>query len=59
MNYSGERFLPNECSGEMAVEHYQRYQFAKQLVEGKIVLDAACGEGYGSSIVSEMASQVY
>ena len=59
MNYSGERFIPNECSGEIAVEHYQRYQFAKQLVGGKIVLDAACGEGYGSSIVSETASQVY
>lgn len=57
-SYTGERFLPEECRGEMAVEHYQRYQFAKQLVKGKRVLDAACGEGYGSSLLAEAADHV-
>lgn len=56
--YTGERFLPEECRGEIAVEHYQRYQFARQLAAGKKVLDAACGEGYGSSILAEVAAQV-
>lgn len=56
--YSGERFLPDECKGEMAIEHYQRYQFAKYLVENKTVLDVACGEGYGSSLLAENASKV-
>lgn len=57
-SYTGERFLPEECRGEMAAEHYQRYQFAAQLVKGKTVLDAACGEGYGSSLLAETASRV-
>lgn len=56
--YTGERFLPEECRGEIAAEHYQRYQFAKQFVKGKIVLDAACGEGYGSSLLAEKAAKV-
>lgn len=56
--YTGERFLPDECQGEMAIEHYQRYQFARQLVKGKKVLDAACGEGYGSNLLSRTAACV-
>ena len=56
--YTGERFLPDECQGEMAIEHYQRYQFARQLVKGKKVLDAACGEGYGSNLLSGAADCV-
>lgn len=59
MQYDGERFLPDECNGEIAVEHYQRYQFSKQFVKNKIVLDAACGEGYGSSLLAEDAIRVY
>lgn len=58
MKYSGERFLPAECKGEIAVEHYQRYQLACQVVSGKIVLDAACGEGYGSSLLAQHAKKV-
>lgn len=56
--YTGERFLPAECSGEIAIEHYQRYQFANQLVKDKYVLDAACGEGYGSSLLAREAAYV-
>ncbi len=57
--YSGERFLPEKCVGEMQIEHFQRYQFAKVFVTDKVVLDAACGEGYGSNLISEKAKQVY
>lgn len=56
--YTGERFLPEECLGEIAAEHYQRYQFARQFVKGKTVLDAACGEGYGSSLLAGTAANV-
>lgn len=59
MKYSGERFLPEECSGEIAAEHYQRYQLASQIVRGKTVLDAACGEGYGSSLLARDADKVF
>ncbi len=59
MKYSGERFLPGECTGEIAAEHYQRYQLACQAVGGKTVLDAACGEGYGSSLLARYAGTVF
>jgi SAM-dependent methyltransferase len=48
-----------ECSGEFVVpgstpsfiweEHVQRYRFAEPYVAGKIVLDVACGVGYGTA----------
>ena len=50
MEYTGERFLPENVHNEMSIEHYQRYLFARQLVKNAIVLDAACGEGYGSNM---------
>lgn len=58
MEYSGERFLPEECTGEIKIEHLQRYQMACQFCRDKIVLDAACGEGYGSSLIAKQAKQV-
>ena len=57
MRYSGERFLPEQCKGEMAIEHFQRYQMASQLADGKLVLDAACGDGYGSSLIARCAKK--
>lgn len=56
--YDGERFIPQECEGEIVIEHLQRYEMFKQLVKGKVVLDAACGEGYGSNILSSVAEKV-
>lgn len=55
--FTGERFLPS-CSGEIAYEHWHRYAFALQFVRGKRVLDAACGEGYGSALLSTVAASV-
>ena len=42
----------------MAIEHYQRYQMACQMAQGRTVLDAACGEGYGSSLLAQYAEKV-
>lgn len=56
MKYTGERFIPTECTDEMAIEHYQRYQFAQNVAVDKVVLDAACGEGYGTYLLSHKAS---
>ena len=58
MKYTGERFIPTECTDEMAIEHYQRYQFARNITAGKIILDAACGEGYGTCLLSQDALRV-
>lgn len=57
LEFTGERFLPN-VAGEIAYEHWHRYAFALRHVQGKRVLDAACGEGYGSALLAEAATAV-
>lgn len=57
VTFTGERFLPT-CTGEIAYEHWHRYAFARRFVVGKRVLDAACGEGYGTALLSKVASTV-
>jgi SAM-dependent methyltransferase len=54
----GERFLPGTMTGETALEHEHRYLFARQLVAGRVVLDIACGEGYGSALLARDAAEV-
>jgi ubiquinone/menaquinone biosynthesis C-methylase UbiE len=50
---TGERLLPAEQHGELVyAEHLARYQVAARLAEGRRVLDAACGEGYGSALLA-------
>src|SRR5271157_2796787 len=53
--FTGERFLPS-CRGEIAYEHWHRYAFARRFVQGKRVLDAACGEGYGTALLATVAT---
>jgi len=55
--FTGERFTP-ECVREIAYEHWHRYAFALSLVEGKQVLDAACGEGFGAALLASKAGSV-
>ncbi len=55
--FTGERFTP-ECVREIWYEHMHRYAFAQQFVRGRRVLDAACGEGYGSALLAATAAQV-
>lgn len=55
--FTGERFTP-ECVREIWYEHWHRYAFARPLATGKRVLDAACGEGYGSALLADVASDV-
>ncbi len=55
--FTGERFLPS-LSGEIAYEHWHRYAFARRFVEGRRVLDAACGEGYGTALLGAAAASV-
>jgi hypothetical protein len=55
--FTGERFTP-ERAGGVAQQHWHRYAFARPLVAGKRVLDAACGEGYGSALLARHAASV-
>ena len=57
LEFTGERFTP-ECVREIRYEHVHRYAFAQSLVRGKQVLDAACGEGYGSALLAATAASV-
>jgi len=57
LEFTGERFTP-ECVREIWYEHIHRYAFASTLVQGKRVLDAACGEGYGSAHLATVAQSV-
>jgi len=54
---TGERYMP-EMHGSIELEHLHRYLLAKQLTAGKRVLDIACGEGYGTALLSESAASV-
>jgi SAM-dependent methyltransferase len=57
LEFTGERFTP-ECEREIWYEHLHRYAFATRLCAGLNVLDAASGEGYGSALLSTVATKV-
>jgi SAM-dependent methyltransferase len=57
LDFTGERFTP-ECVREIWYEHWHRYVFARGFAAGKRVLDAACGEGYGSALLADVAAEV-
>lgn len=57
ISWSGER-IETFVFNESAIEHLHRYGIAKDFVKDKIVLDIACGEGYGSYILSSEAKAV-
>jgi ubiquinone/menaquinone biosynthesis C-methylase UbiE len=60
LTFTGERFVPGDpnAKGEMWYEHWHRYHYVLPLVAGKSVLDVACGEGYGSALMSRHAAEV-
>ena len=55
--WTGERYVP-EIQGNIALEHLHRYALACELAAGKSALDLACGEGYGSAMLAEVAQYV-
>lgn len=57
MEFTGERFVPS-LLGDIELEHLHRYLLACKTVEGKIVLDIASGEGYGSAMLARTARKV-
>ena len=58
LEWTGERYLPELESPEISYEHWHRYLFAREFAKNKIVLDIACGEGYGSYLLAGNAKKV-
>lgn len=58
LSYTGERLTTNVYN-DSTVAHLHRYGYALEYVKDKVVLDIACGEGYGTDILSGKASFVY
>lgn len=55
---SPERADPEQMAGHlMESEHRGRYLWAAQLAEGRKVLDAGCGTGYGTEILAAAGAQ--
>jgi predicted SAM-dependent methyltransferase len=54
---NGERFSP-DMGLQIALEHWHRYYLALERVKDKVVLDLACGEGYGSALLATHAKKV-
>lgn len=57
LEFTGERFMPG-IQGNIEIEHLHRYLQACKITAGKVVLDIASGEGYGSAMMAENAARV-
>jgi SAM-dependent methyltransferase len=53
-----ERIVPDEEPPGIVALHLKRYLFAQPYCAGKVVLDAACGSGYGSAALGHVATRV-
>ena len=57
MAHTGERLSAGH-SLETEVEHFHRYYMARAFCRDARVLDIACGEGYGSALLAQVAASV-
>lgn len=55
--WSRERIETNTTNDAM-LEHMHRYVIANELVKDLIVLDIACGEGYGTNLLASSAKEI-
>jgi 2-polyprenyl-3-methyl-5-hydroxy-6-metoxy-1,4-benzoquinol methylase len=61
MEFTGERFIPERLkkSDETYQEHFYRYLFSCDYIKDSLVLDAACGVGFGARMMSKYAKNIY
>jgi cyclopropane fatty-acyl-phospholipid synthase-like methyltransferase len=58
MKFTGERYHNTPNCAVISYEHWHRYLYATQFVKGKIVLDIASGDGYGTDLMAQTAKTV-
>ena len=49
IEFTGERVIPGQSDLDLFNEHLARYAFAARFAEGRRVVDAGCGAGYGAA----------
>jgi SAM-dependent methyltransferase len=55
VEFTGERVIPGQVNDDLWSEHQARYAYARRYAEGRRVLDAGCGTGYGSAELAQSA----
>lgn len=58
MKQVAERPAPTPDSPQMSYEYFHRYAICREHVDGKRVIDLACGVGYGSALLAQRAAAV-
>jgi O-antigen biosynthesis protein len=58
MKFTGERYMPSVTNAQITYEHWHRYLFTRNYIHDKVVLDIACGEGYGAFYMAGYAKSV-
>jgi GT2 family glycosyltransferase len=56
LSFTGERMVPHVSDIATELFHWQRYLYFRPWYEGKTVVDAASGEGYGTNYASNFAT---
>jgi ubiquinone/menaquinone biosynthesis C-methylase UbiE len=57
MEFTGERVVPGKTPQAIYDEHIYRYVFAAGLTRNKVVLDVACGTGYGLDYIAKKGAK--
>src|ERR1700675_135188 len=58
VEFTGERVIPGMVNDDLWSEHVARYAFARRFAEGRRVLDAGAGTGYGAAELAQSADSV-
>src|SRR3989442_5851956 len=55
--FTGEYVVPGKTPENEWLPHIGRYRFAGNIAPGKVILDVACGTGYGSDLLAGLAAK--
>ena len=58
VEFTGERVIPGQVNDDLWSEHIARYAFARRYSDGRRILDAGCGAGYGAAELSQTALHI-